>query len=80
MERREVQPAAAAGETEMTAYEVVAHDRERKIRNRLIPLAAIVTCWGAPLATGQEAGAIRLDTAYFHVDVGGRYESLPTDV
>lgn len=41
--------------------------------NRLIPLVAVVTCWGAPLATGQEAGAIRLDTAYFHVDVGGRY-------
>ena len=41
--------------------------------NRVIPLAAIVMGWGALVATGQEAGAIRLDTAYFHVDVGGRY-------
>ena len=41
--------------------------------NRLIPLAAVVTWWGALVSSGQEAGTLRLDTAYFHVDVGGRY-------
>jgi hypothetical protein len=41
--------------------------------NRVIALAAIVMGWGALVATAQEAGAIRVDTAYFHVDVGGRY-------
>ena len=35
--------------------------------------AKIVVCLGALAAEGQGAGGVRVDCAYFHVDVGGRY-------